>query len=151
MNRNQITIFLKDFGFSTQKINKLLNNVCTIQDFVKLVPEYGNVLKYLILHLYGFKSYKVEAYDKNVWILLKSEQDIGLLDKLATLLRQNDNQTNRYNALLNYYVNDLNQGVCETWKLKNFLMKYNEVLDNDETLYTSIELLNALNDIKNFL
>jgi len=122
MNRSFLQEYLKNEGFSSQKINKLLSEIKSVQDLIVLVSKYGDVLKPLVFHAYGFfKNYTKQAYDENVWLILRTEKDIVVLDRLASALNQSNNKQNRADALINYFVNDCNQGVCETWKVKNFL------------------------------
>lgn len=152
MNRSFVRAYLKQQGFSSQKINKIENEIKSVQDFILLVPKYGSTLKPLLFYAFGFQNrYSEKAYDENVWLLLREELDIVAIDKMALLLKQPNNKQNRIDALISYYVNDCNQGVCETWKVKNFLSKYNEVLECSDVIYTSKELNKALNEIKYFL
>jgi len=147
MNRSEIKKFLQNQGLNNQEVSKILSRVKTIEDFILLVPEYGDVLKRLIINLvFGFKKYSNKAYDENVWVLMSGESDIPKLTKLSKMLNQPAN--NRKKALINYYVNECNQGVCETSKLKSFLEKHGEVLDFNEPVYTSDELKEVLFNIK---
>lgn len=158
MNRSQFEIYLKNQGFNRCKINNILGGVNTIQDLIDLVPQHGEVLKPLVFSAFNLKVFSKQAYDKNVWTNLIKEckyykigDVVNKFDKIASVLKQTDNKINRSEALLNYFVNHLNHGQCETWKVKNFLEQYGETLECDETLFTSKELNKAINEIKYFL
>jgi hypothetical protein len=126
---NKISQWLTELGYTKSSIKKLSTKIKTIDDVVAYGRKDKKLL-HLIFKIYGIHQYNIN----NCWKLLKHTNDISKLNNISVLLHHHHYKKE---ALINLYVNILNNGSCLTINLKKFLSDNNIFFEADTEIYVS--------------